>query len=155
MEEGPTTGAGSGADVHRRLDDVQEQAAATREILEALGRAGAEPGEILDTIIDRAAKMCRADAAQLYLGEDGAFRLSRVAGDVPEEFRRHQEAHPMAAGRDSLLGRVAEDRTTQQIADVFSSLTPMRMRALGGQGPEVTFVPTPAGEDPQAAADDQ
>ncbi|MBM7512136.1 hypothetical protein JOD65_001680 [Nocardioides cavernae] len=33
MEEGPTTGAGSGADVHRRSDDVQEQAAATREIL--------------------------------------------------------------------------------------------------------------------------
>lgn len=46
-------------------------------------------------------------------------------------------------------------RNTQQIADVFSSLTPMRMRALGGQGPEVTFVGTPAGEDPQAAADDQ
>lgn len=46
-------------------------------------------------------------------------------------------------------------RNTQQIADVFSSLTPMRMRALGGQGPEVTFIPTPAGEDPQAAADDQ
>ena len=106
--------------MHRRLVDVQEQAAATREILEAMGRAGAEPGEILDTIIERAARMCRADAAQLYLVEDEAFRLSRVAGDVPEEFRRHQEEHPMAAGRDSLLGRVAQDRTTQQIADVLA-----------------------------------
>jgi hypothetical protein len=35
MEEGPTTGAGSGADMHRRLVDVQEQAAVTREILDA------------------------------------------------------------------------------------------------------------------------
>jgi signal transduction histidine kinase len=120
MEDGPTTGTGRGADVHRRLDDVQEQAAATREILEALGRAGAEPGEILDTIIERAARMCRADAAQIYLVEGGAFRLSRVAGHVPEEFRRHQEEHPMPAGRDSLLGRVALDRTTQQIADVLA-----------------------------------
>lgn len=120
MAEGPTTGIGSGADVHRRLDDVQEQAAATREILEALGRAGAEPGEVLDAIIERAARMCRAQASQLYLVEDGAFRLSRVAGHVPEEFRRHQEEHLMPAGRDSLLGRVAQDRTTQQIADVLA-----------------------------------
>ncbi|WP_246074295.1 NERD domain-containing protein/DEAD/DEAH box helicase [Marihabitans asiaticum] len=44
-------------------------------------------------------------------------------------------------------------RNTQQIADVFSPLAPMRMRAMGGDGPEVTFVPTPAGEDPVDAAD--
>ena len=120
MGEGPATGASNGADVHRRLVDAQEQAAATREILEALGRAGAEPGDILDTIIERAARLCRADAAQLYLVEDGSFRLSRVAGYVPEVFRRHQEEHLMPAGRDSLLGRVAQDRTTQQIADVLA-----------------------------------
>ena len=119
METGPTTGDGSGADARRRLVDVQEQAAATREILEAMD-ARAPSREILDTIIERAARMCRADAAQLYLVEDQTFRLSRVAGHVPAEFRRHQEEHPMPAGRDSLLGRVAQDRTTQQIADVLA-----------------------------------
>jgi len=36
METGPTTGDGSGADARRRLVDGQEQAAATREILEAI-----------------------------------------------------------------------------------------------------------------------
>lgn len=46
-------------------------------------------------------------------------------------------------------------RNTEQIADVFAPLTPMRMRTMGGEGPEVTFVPTPAGEDPMDAADDQ
>ena len=46
-------------------------------------------------------------------------------------------------------------RNTQQIADVFSPLTPMRMRAMGGDGPEVTFVPTSEGEDPIEVADDQ
>lgn len=46
-------------------------------------------------------------------------------------------------------------RNTQQIADVFSPLAPMRMRAMGGDGPEVSFVPTPAGEDPMDAAEDQ
>ena len=46
-------------------------------------------------------------------------------------------------------------RNTQQIADVFSPLAPMRMRAMGGDGPEVTFVPTSEGEDPIEVADDQ
>lgn len=33
-------------------------------------------------------------------------------------------------------------RNTKQIADTFGPLTPMRMRARGGDGPEVTFIPT-------------
>jgi len=120
MGEGPTTGASSGADVHRRLVDAQEQAAATREILEALGRAGVEPGEILDTIIERTARMCRAQAGQLYLVDGEVFRLSRVSGEVSPDFLRHVEEHPVVRTRDSLLGRVAEDRRTQQIPDVLA-----------------------------------
>lgn len=119
MEEGPTTGTGSGAHVHRRLVDAQEQASATREILEALGRAGAEPGKILDTIIERAARMCRARAGQLYLVEGDEFRLSRVSGEVSADFVHYVEEHPVAMTRDSLLGRVAQDRRTQQIQDVL------------------------------------
>ncbi len=45
-------------------------------------------------------------------------------------------------------------RNTKQIAEVFDPLAPMRMRLLGGDGPEVTFVAT----DPEGAlgvADDQ
>ena len=40
-------------------------------------------------------------------------------------------------------------RNTRQIADVFASLTPMRMTARGGEGPEVTFVAS----DPRGALD--
>lgn len=45
-------------------------------------------------------------------------------------------------------------RNTTQIAEAFSPLTPMRMRLMGGDGPEVTFVAA----DPEGAldtADDQ
>jgi hypothetical protein len=47
MEECPA-GTDSGAHVHRRLGGAQEQAVATLETTELLGRAGAEPGEIAD-----------------------------------------------------------------------------------------------------------
>lgn len=109
---------GEGAD--RRLLHAQQQAAATREILEALGRAGADPSEVLDTIIDRALLLCHAEAAQLYMAHGDEFRLSRVSGDVPEDFRRYVEDHPVTRTRDSLMGRVAEDRRTQQIQDVLT-----------------------------------
>ena len=120
MDERPVEDAEDGLDADRRLVDVQQQAAATREILEALGRAGADPSGVLDTIIDRARLMCRAQVAQLYLADGDSFRLSRVSGAVPEDFRRYVDQHPVGPGRDSLLGRVAQDRQTQQIADVLA-----------------------------------
>nr|WP_306238872.1 NERD domain-containing protein [Ornithinimicrobium cryptoxanthini] len=45
-------------------------------------------------------------------------------------------------------------RNTREIAEAFLPLAPMRMKLLGGSGPEVTFVPA-AGEGMLDAADDQ
>ena len=104
----------------RELRDAREQVVATEEILAALGRAGADPSEILDRIVDRAARLCRADAGQLYLLEDGLLRLSRASGSVPEEFRRYLTDHPVQRNRQSLIGRVVEDRRVQQVPDVLS-----------------------------------
>ena len=50
-------------ELHQQLRDAREQSAASREILAALGRAGANPGDILDTILEHAARLCRAQAA--------------------------------------------------------------------------------------------
>ncbi|PKW25719.1 nuclease-related domain-containing DEAD/DEAH box helicase [Phycicoccus duodecadis] len=44
-------------------------------------------------------------------------------------------------------------RNTRQIVDAFAPLAPMRMRAKGGEGPEVTYIPS-ALEDALEAADD-
>jgi signal transduction histidine kinase/CheY-like chemotaxis protein len=102
------------------LADAQEQSLASREILRALGseRGGSE--QIFDTIIERAARLCRADAAQLYLLDGDVFRFSRLSGEVPEEYRRYLPDHPVELSRATLMGRVALDRRTQQIDDVLA-----------------------------------
>ena len=92
---------------------------ASHEILVALGRAGSDPGQILDTIVDRALQLCRAQVAQLNLVEDGVFRLSRITGEVSDEFRRAIAENPNPVSRSSLVGRVAVTRRTEQIADVL------------------------------------
>ena len=55
---------------------------------------GADPGAILDVIVERAARLCGAEAAQLYLLDGDVFRLSRVSGAVPEEYRRYLRGPP-------------------------------------------------------------
>ena len=107
-------------ELNQALRDAREQSAASREILAALGRAGADPEAILDTILERAESLCRAQAANLYLPEGDVFRLSRASGKIPEEFRRSLEDHPLARNSSSTVGRAAVEKRTVQIADVLS-----------------------------------
>ncbi len=105
---------------HKELRDARHLSAASREILAALSRATADPGEILDTIVEYAKRLCGAQAAQLFLLEGDVFRVSRVAGNTPEEYRKSLEAKPIARNRSSAVGRAAEDRNTVQIPDVLA-----------------------------------
>ncbi len=106
--------------LHRDLGDAAEQFAATNEILTALGRSAADPDSVLDTIVDRAAALCRADASLIYLPDGDVFHVSRRSGAAPVEFFDYIESHPIVISRDSLLGRVVLDRRTQQIPDVLT-----------------------------------
>ena len=106
-------------DQDRELHDAREQLAASREILAALGRDVSNPGAVLDTVLEYAARLCGAAAAQLFLLDGDVFRLSRVSGETPEEYRRYLVEHPIARNRMSTVGRAAEDMCTHQIPDVL------------------------------------
>jgi hypothetical protein len=72
---------------YQELRDVRHQWAASREILAALGRAADNPGEVLDTVLEYAARLCGAQAALLYLLDGDVFQLSRVSGEISEKYR--------------------------------------------------------------------
>ncbi len=103
----------------QELRDAREQSAASREILAALSRAAVNPGEVLDTVLEYAARLCGAQAANLYLLEGDVFRLARASGEIPEDFRKYLQDHPLARNRESTIGRAAEDKCTIQIPDVL------------------------------------
>jgi class 3 adenylate cyclase/putative methionine-R-sulfoxide reductase with GAF domain len=105
-------------DADRELRDAREQSAASREILAALGRDVANPGTVLDTVLEFAARLCGARAAQLFLLDGDVFRLERVAGETPEDYHRHLMEQPIARDRSSTVGRAAADKCTVQIPDV-------------------------------------
>ncbi|KMO70329.1 GAF domain-containing protein [Mycolicibacterium chlorophenolicum] len=107
-------------DADDELRAAREQSAASHEILAALSRDTADPGAVLDTIVEYAARLCGATAAQLFVVDGDGFRLSRVSGATPEEYREYLANHPIARNRSSTVGRAAEDRRTHQVADVLS-----------------------------------
>ena len=105
--------------LERDLTDSREQLRATGEVLSTLGRSMSDPEAVLGTIVRSARELCRADVAQIYLLQGGRFELASASGSS-EEYSRWIEEHPVYLDRGSLLGRVALDRTTQQIPDVLA-----------------------------------
>ena len=95
------------------------QLAAIVEVLSVLAGSASSQEEVFDTVLNNARRLCGADVAQIHLLIDGALRLGRAVG-INQEYVTFSESHPTAVDRESLVGRVTVDRTTQQITDVLA-----------------------------------
>ena len=102
-----------------QLRESREHLEATGEILTAMGRSAADLEGVLGTVVESARRLCRADAAVVYLLHSDAFRLA-VGSGVSDDYRDYTRRHPFLADRTSLTGRVALDRRAQQVADVLA-----------------------------------
>jgi signal transduction histidine kinase/ActR/RegA family two-component response regulator len=120
----PVVRAGTvSADEYERLRRsyaaLQDQFDAANEVLSAVGRSAGDADTVLTSIVESARRLCRSDAAHLYLLDDGVYRLIKAVG-LSDESIAYIAEHPMPMDRDTLIGRVGLDRKTQQIPDVFA-----------------------------------
>jgi signal transduction histidine kinase/ActR/RegA family two-component response regulator len=108
---------------HQRLQEqlaaLTDQFAAANEVLSAVGRSAGDPDKVLTTIVESARRLCRSQAAQLYRLDGSHYQLSKAVG-LTEETLRYVLDHPAPRDRNTLVGRVGLDHTTQQIADVLA-----------------------------------
>lgn len=105
--------------LHHNFAALSDQFEAVNEVLSAIGRSAGDPDTVLTTIVESARRLCRSQAAHLYLLEDSVYRLNKAVGLSDESIRFIAE-HPMPVDRRTLIGRVGLDRKTQQIADVLA-----------------------------------
>ncbi len=105
--------------LRRDLADAREEIVAVNEVLAAMVRSASDLDPVLDTILESARRLSRADGALVHLRTGPVFELARSSG-LPERFVEHTKAHPIARDRDSLTGRVALGRTAMQIRDVLA-----------------------------------
>ena len=105
--------------VRRDLLDIREQFAAASEVLVSLGQSSSSNDAVLDTLVSSVCRLCRGDAAMVFLAEGTRYRLGRSTG-LSTEYVRFIGEHPVSADRRTLVGRVGLDRQLQQITDVLS-----------------------------------
>ena len=103
--------------LRRAYEDATEQFAAASAVLTALGSA-ADPDAVLDTIVDSARRLCRAQTVLIYLIDGDRFTLASSLG-LTDELRRYWREHPIRVDGDTIVGRAATSRTVQQISDVL------------------------------------
>ncbi|MCY4726432.1 GAF domain-containing protein [Nocardioides sp. STR2] len=84
-----------------------------------MGRSTADPEAVLTTIVENARRLCRSEAAHLYLVEGDTFRLRMTVG-LSEASRQVLTEHPITMDRETLTGRVGLERRTLQIRDVLA-----------------------------------
>ena len=106
------------ARVTRERDEAQEQQTATSEVLRVISRSAFDLQAVFDTLVELAARLCRADRASIRLAKDGFFHHVASYGYTPEQ-HQYMNEHPVPARPDqgSIAGRVLSAGRAVQIED--------------------------------------
>jgi adenylate cyclase len=105
----------------KRLRDLEratlEQQVAVNEVLRIMTRSAFDLQVVLDSLVEAATRLCGADYGVAYVLEEGVYRVIASAGG-PEELDAYERSHPIPAGRETLVGRVALTGAPAQIEDI-------------------------------------
>jgi GAF domain-containing protein len=103
------------------LTEALEQQTATSEVLQVISSSPGELEPVFDTMLRNALRICEANCGNLFLYEQGSFRIVAMR-NAPPAYREQWRQHPVIVAGDSQLplARLAETKEVLQIADLTS-----------------------------------
>jgi two-component system, NtrC family, sensor kinase len=100
------------------LTESLEQQTATAEVLGVISQSKFELQPILQSVVDTAARLCRAEAAGIFRLEDGLYRFAAGYSLHPDYLEREQKS-PIVPGPGTVVGRAAFMKGIARIDDAL------------------------------------
>ncbi len=98
------------------LQEALEYQTATSDVLNFISRSTFDLTPVLEHVIETAIRLCRAHMGSVFRLEDGVYRWAAGCGLEPS-YREIEMRTPISPGTGTLVGRVALEGRTVQIAD--------------------------------------
>ncbi|HLX28244.1 MAG TPA: GAF domain-containing protein [Casimicrobiaceae bacterium] len=105
------------ARLFNETNEALEQQTAVAEILRVISSSPTDVQPVLEAIAERAAKLCDASAASMYLIEGGALRHLASKGPSPDPVT-HVDTLPV--DRETMTGRAVLERRTIHVPDLLA-----------------------------------
>jgi signal transduction histidine kinase len=108
-------------ELRQRTDDLSEslqQQTATADVLKIISRSTFDLQAVLDTLIESAVRLCQADTGSISRQQAPGFRHVAQYGHSAA-LQAYMDAHPIPAGRGSVVGRTILERAVIHCPDIL------------------------------------
>ena len=101
------------------LTESLEQQTATSEVLRVISSSPGDVQPVFEAMLEKAVRICGATFGNLFLCEDGAFRVVAMH-NAPPAYAEARMLEPIHPGPATALGRLARTKQAAQIDDLMA-----------------------------------